>query len=276
MLEDLIAKCPPAEACRDAFVRMAKATIAMVEKSTGFGRASTLASQPLNDPNHVNSRDEQQKTAVTSTQPQELKSGGALPQFDMDLKALFSEDEIASRPLAQQFKLHTTAKRSRQMQIGAAPQVSSTPAGQQGAGRNVEDYTQTTSMLHQSPTTVCAASATTQQPLYDQQYPRTSHSTTLSSQTPFQPLVQPLAGPQQDYALDADLSFLDTFPFSDTSSGQNDWSNGWNDFDMGFATGGAGGTAWDSGADWTGLSGGGVDMFDGFFFGGDGGNGGFG
>ena len=37
MLTDLTDKCPPAEACRDAFDRMSKATIKMCLNSTGFG-----------------------------------------------------------------------------------------------------------------------------------------------------------------------------------------------------------------------------------------------
>ena len=37
VLSDLSAKCPPAEACRDAFDRMARATIKMCLSTTGFG-----------------------------------------------------------------------------------------------------------------------------------------------------------------------------------------------------------------------------------------------
>lgn len=40
VLDDLIEKCPPAEACRDAFVRMSKATIKMALSTTGFGDAA--------------------------------------------------------------------------------------------------------------------------------------------------------------------------------------------------------------------------------------------
>ena len=37
VLTDLIDKCPPAEACRDAFSRMSKATVQMCMSTTGFG-----------------------------------------------------------------------------------------------------------------------------------------------------------------------------------------------------------------------------------------------
>ena len=40
ILEDLIDKCPPAEACRDAFERMSKATLKMCLSTTGFGSRS--------------------------------------------------------------------------------------------------------------------------------------------------------------------------------------------------------------------------------------------
>ncbi|EZF30837.1 hypothetical protein H109_00643 [Trichophyton interdigitale MR816] len=38
VLKDLIEKCPPAEACRDAFERMSKATVQMGLSTTGFGQ----------------------------------------------------------------------------------------------------------------------------------------------------------------------------------------------------------------------------------------------
>ncbi|MCJ1310628.1 Fungal specific transcription factor [Agyrium rufum] len=49
VLEDLIPKCPPAEACRDAFVRMSQATINMCVQTHGFGTRAA-APIPLNPP----------------------------------------------------------------------------------------------------------------------------------------------------------------------------------------------------------------------------------
>src|ERR1041384_3931374 len=43
VLGDLIEKCPPAEACRDAFERMSKATIQMCLATTGFGAQAEAA-----------------------------------------------------------------------------------------------------------------------------------------------------------------------------------------------------------------------------------------
>ncbi|KAL9635470.1 MAG: hypothetical protein Q9204_002621 [Flavoplaca sp. TL-2023a] len=43
VLGDLSAKCPPAEACRDAFERMSKATVKMCLSTTGFGSPITAS-----------------------------------------------------------------------------------------------------------------------------------------------------------------------------------------------------------------------------------------
>ncbi|KAM5452740.1 hypothetical protein MaudCBS49596_003046 [Microsporum audouinii] len=42
VLKDLIEKCPPAEACRDAFERMSKATVQMGLSTTGFGQQGSI------------------------------------------------------------------------------------------------------------------------------------------------------------------------------------------------------------------------------------------
>ncbi|WEW54875.1 hypothetical protein PRK78_000301 [Emydomyces testavorans] len=47
VLEDLMEKCPPAEACRDAFERMSKATVQMCLSTTGFGPPSATKGDRL-------------------------------------------------------------------------------------------------------------------------------------------------------------------------------------------------------------------------------------
>ncbi|EFQ98536.1 purine utilization positive regulator [Nannizzia gypsea CBS 118893] len=61
VLKDLIEKCPPAEACRDAFERMSKATVQMGLSTTGFGqqvgageRLSTHSLSAQSRPQHQN------------------------------------------------------------------------------------------------------------------------------------------------------------------------------------------------------------------------------
>ncbi|EEP82298.1 conserved hypothetical protein [Uncinocarpus reesii 1704] len=46
VLEDLMEKCPPAEACRDVFERMSKATVQMCLSTTGFGLSSRTGEDP--------------------------------------------------------------------------------------------------------------------------------------------------------------------------------------------------------------------------------------
>ncbi|QIW97708.1 hypothetical protein AMS68_003226 [Peltaster fructicola] len=81
VLGDLIDKCPPAEACRDAFERMNKATIAMCLNTTGFGGDASYFS-PLS----------------TTSQPRKRK----LPTFDMNLEELFQDSDLTHRPAALQ------------------------------------------------------------------------------------------------------------------------------------------------------------------------------
>lgn len=49
VLGDLIEKCPPAEACRDAFDRMAKATVQMCMSTSSLSAAPGLAPPPAPD-----------------------------------------------------------------------------------------------------------------------------------------------------------------------------------------------------------------------------------
>lgn len=107
VLTDLVDMCPPAESCRDAFVRMSKATISMVMSTTGFGAASTLATQPLtNSEGYFGIRGNPgagyEEASASSAQGDTRKQA---PKFDMNLKDLFSTEELAGRPLMNQSKL---------------------------------------------------------------------------------------------------------------------------------------------------------------------------
>lgn len=99
VLTDLVDMCPPAESCRDAFVRMSKATISMVMSTTGFGATSTLATQPLkNSESYFNvwgGAETGSEEEVPSVQPRPRRQ---LPKFDMNLKDLFSTEELAKHP----------------------------------------------------------------------------------------------------------------------------------------------------------------------------------
>ncbi|CAL3965385.1 unnamed protein product [Diplocarpon coronariae] len=93
VLGDLIEKCPPAEACRDAFDRMSKATVQMCMSTTGFG--SSVHGLGISQKSHA------QRHASDSPPDYLTSSGGSgktymrpstarrpKPQFDMGLEHL--------------------------------------------------------------------------------------------------------------------------------------------------------------------------------------------
>ena len=87
VLADLVKKCPPAEACRDAFERMSKATIKMSVSTTGF--------MPT-DRDYVSRSKQQKYDSVAAPSPLSVSSHISLarpmraaPQFDMNLRELF-------------------------------------------------------------------------------------------------------------------------------------------------------------------------------------------
>src|SRR5277367_3697052 len=55
VLTDLIEKCPPAEACRDALNRMSKATVQMCMSTTGFSTSTQGLSSKQQRPQRADS-----------------------------------------------------------------------------------------------------------------------------------------------------------------------------------------------------------------------------
>lgn len=106
VLTDLIVMCPPAESCRDAFVRMSKATITMVMSTTGFGATSTLATRHLHTSDGYFGTPDRGSGDNTIVPPHQTHR--QVPRFDMNLKDLFSEEEIASRPFTHQPQLQVS------------------------------------------------------------------------------------------------------------------------------------------------------------------------
>ncbi|KAK3070260.1 hypothetical protein LTR53_010781 [Teratosphaeriaceae sp. CCFEE 6253] len=242
VLTDLMDKCPPAEACRDAFTRMSKATISMVMSTTGFGDASILASQPLNSPGgYFRSLSLTQSNVETqAAQHERVLRRAALPQFDMHLRDLFSDDELANRPPMYQPKRQSFGNARLFTQ---APDAHSLPA--------LKTETNTFSIV--SPQGSSSEPSHYRAPA---KHPP-SLSYQVSNQQPYQPFAETISKAQTDFSFD-DLSFLDSFPVADPS---NAWA-GANDLDLGFGTGGNG---FDGHGAWEAK--GGVDLFDGFWFG---------
>lgn len=108
----MIENCPPAEACKEAFDRMSKATIRMCMSTTGFGPGAlrmtqhrpTTTSYSTNTANRLPrsrhalpataSKQQSLEMAVFGGRPQNLA-----PQFDMNLSDLFSEAETKMQAL---------------------------------------------------------------------------------------------------------------------------------------------------------------------------------
>jgi hypothetical protein len=106
VLGDLMEKCPPAEACRDAFERMSKATVQMCLSTPGFGFSKDSTPKPIPrrepsfaEPSTIDSLARATNTGYTPIAPKPHKSRRPPPQFDMDLRQLFPEDlDLGPRP----------------------------------------------------------------------------------------------------------------------------------------------------------------------------------
>ena len=252
VLSDLIEKCPPAEACRDAFVRMSKATVTMCMNSTGFGSQSNLGTQPVATAGgYFGQRNSIQRTLSQDQTPDAPRYRKPIPRFDMNLKDLFSEEEIDNRPVTRP----PNAPAFLRSQNPAAPPISldfktpPVPTVQQSesfAFSSASPQSSTGGSQHQS----APQSAPDVSPSFSYQ---------ISNQQPYQPFAETISQAQPDFTFD-NLDFLDTFPVADPS--QNLWGNS-NELDLGFGTGGLAG--FDSSGAWEANSG--VDLFDGFFFG---------
>ena len=233
VLTDLIPKCPPAEACRDAFLRMSKATISMCISTTGFGDASTLGTQSLNSPEGYFGQSGMTQVPTPIAQKQRQTT---MPKFDMHLRDLFTDDEIASRPLVDP-KLQNFGFARSSMPVQGYNQHQGLPLlipGSQNSSNGI------------GPPPVAAR-----------------QSTDLGYQSsPAQPNHQQYAEfdnfqtAQPDFNVD---SLLDILPGVDMDQGL--WT-GADDLSLGFGTGGNG---FDVNGVWEDH--GGVDLYDGFFFG---------
>ena len=229
---------------------MSKATISMVMGTTGFGNASTLGSQPLSSPGSyfralsLSTTTQQPSADVQNTHTAAAEYEWAaltqtkMPQFDMNLRDLFSDDELANRP--------TIDHPERQ-------NFSNIPSRQAAAGASA------TSRLKTEQTTFSILSP--QSTGGDASHHLQQHSSTALShqihthqQTYSQTFADALPRSQQqpDFTFD-DLSFLDSFDIA------ADQSNAWTGANDLFGTGGGG---FDGNGAWE--VNGGVDLFDGY------------
>jgi hypothetical protein len=122
VLGDLIEKCPPAEACRDAFDRMSKATVQMCMSTTGFSSSASGLSSRAHRRSSENISMEyfgsnSTKFATSNTrgqrdprsqrpelQQQQSQSRLPKPQFDMALNDLYKSPPINNSSRASTIK----------------------------------------------------------------------------------------------------------------------------------------------------------------------------
>jgi hypothetical protein len=290
VLGDMIEKCAPAEACRDAFDRMSKATIAMVEQTTGFGTQAArymAQAQKTQQQQHQQRQQQQQQCAAPGDydtrplggneaiatndvvmhqqhqqqqQQQQQQAQAArrrMPRFDMNLRDLFSDDESNKRPSAQ---------RRGQFPIARAPAVVVKHEGGVAGGfpgtpvATGYQQTQISPRLY-APVPIDPTLQTTPPPLA-RQSPSQHHYYPGGPPNYLTRQSQGVAGHVEGF------EFLQGFQVADQGgvmgpSGQA--AGNYGEFDMGF---GAGGLAFDGGGQPWDENGGGFDLFDGFFFGG--------
>ena len=119
-------KCPPAEACRDAFERMSKATVQMCLSTPGFGLSNDRdlpPSRPIKrEPSYAEtmSLDPQLKQDYTPIAPKPKKAKRPPPQFDMDLRGLFPDDIDASARPSNSFPLNFQRRQQQSQQYQSA------------------------------------------------------------------------------------------------------------------------------------------------------------
>ncbi|KAF9630597.1 hypothetical protein BFW01_g1159 [Lasiodiplodia theobromae] len=299
VLGDLIEKCPPAEACRDAFDRMSKATIQMCMSTTGFGPQALAQNRAKQQQTYHSSPNfsaaEQQPTASPTTEhprgvnrPSYFPSSNANsnynsrkqhPRFDMNLRDLFSDDESESRLRRPSLGLvgmrPSNSMQNQVKQETPRPATSSatfvSPEMRQFSSAQVDSQLQTsaaTSPVQMQQRPAHQRHHSHQQQMRQQQ-PQISPYTQQQT-SPYTPTYGPnVAMAQQQTAPGypdigqstfPDLDFLDAFPAGSASAE----AGGGGNMDLGF------GMQLDdiSGAnnhDWS--DGNAFDLFDGFFFG---------
>jgi len=272
VLDDLTEKCPPAEACRDAFVRMSKATIKMCLQTTGFGARggfnrqtqthSRLSSKDLTATEEIPvSLNPNAPYFYTQKQPAD-RQPNRRPAFDYDLRDLFSDEETAARPLNRYNNLSNNSMRppstyTQQLPILKNEQL----GGPLSPSHFPTEFSPAPSLPLTSPSSTNFPQASLHQ----------TFSTNLPNSAPYSNFANAIQTQYPMMSPFSDLDFLDTLPLGvESQTGDGTGQGGANDFnmDMDFGMG------WDGSL--PGMGGGeegGVDLFDGFFFGGGGGMG---
>ncbi|TAQ85825.1 hypothetical protein B7494_g5831 [Chlorociboria aeruginascens] len=253
VLGDLIEKCPPAEACRDAFDRMSKATVQMCMSTTGFsssaqGLNSRRKASHHTHPNDSNGGDYFNKTTSisrrqanrgpTSNSNPGSTAGRPKPTFDMGLDNLFSN--MPPQSVQRNTPSTTVAIKSELEPYASNLPTSPTTYNTLSPPLSALDNSSIDPSLLPSPQG------------YSQQPQNFTYPTSAQNPAPNIPFFP--------------MDF--TFDNLDENSGLG---NATGDFGMGLGVG-LDGLDLDFNHDFSEGGNGGLDFFDGFFFGGAGGN----
>ncbi|KAL1961966.1 hypothetical protein VTN77DRAFT_701 [Rasamsonia byssochlamydoides] len=280
VLGDLMEKCPPAEACRDAFERMSRATVQMCLSTTGFGSQADVAGSHLGAPLRLwpsashSGNSKPQKTnrteyrssqmPVAQRQHSQTRHARSPPNFDMNLDGLFTDQTPTNQDLPTGDRRQSNRGGRSPYQVQQA--VSLQPEQSHEQYPSNAPYIQPYGGYDRSPS---------QQP----QFLYANSPQSISSSGAPQSYTPPPQNPEQETFAPISLDFLDFGP----GAGQNaetgsDGNPAFNTLSMpSFGQGGGQGTGLNLGFgmevdyqhDWS--EGGGYDLFDGFFFGGSGG-----
>ncbi|KAL9127062.1 MAG: hypothetical protein Q9217_003991 [Psora testacea] len=220
VLTDLIDKCPPAEACRDAFDRMSKATITMCQTTTGFG-SQVKWTKDMQDDSPVMPHGGHLDRHIP---PQPAYQGARpTPTLDYSLKDLFSDQTQPTGPLFSSGSgwQHLSSKPGKVAQLFPYPSSTSTSSG---------------SMPTSNPSQMAS---TQHQPRYDPRLfaqqpfqPATSanlSSSATSSPGPFNyPTTDFLQTPEFDFMLQDTSTSDSSAPYTNLGfeGGQHDFDDG--------------------------------------------------
>ncbi|KAI5868529.1 hypothetical protein GGS23DRAFT_602286 [Durotheca rogersii] len=271
---DLIEKCPPAEACRDAFDRTAKATVKMANATGGFGQVLHRSKRPRNSverADYVNAREASNRHKAHQRASLDHSASRSTSSFNTPGNESYVSHEASTQVGSMQsaaqgsgFRLSMPNVKSEQdgySMLRSMPQ-SGLSAGSLSDGASIPDNSAIDPVLLPSPGThsnsPVSVSSLTPQSSHGQQY---SQSTGNSN---FNLLRSPAANfTGINYSDLQGMDFLQGIQDQQNSDGIPNQDM---QMDMGFGLG------------WEGLhhdfsDGQQVDLFDGFFFGGQQGGG---
>lgn len=256
VLGDLIEKCPPAEACRDAFDRMSKATVQMCMSTTGFSSSA----QGLNSRQQESTRKNDDYFHPNNGSQSKNSAKRPKPTFDTNFQDLLGSPTTAAAAAAVSTprklpRLEATVL-VKDFVIPLPPARQSTTRSQ-GSVRTPSDHAYSPPLSHLDTSSIDPAllpSPSAQGHVFNQSIQATYNM------NPYQELQFPLQNAPG-------MDFLQGNGWDGSGEGGPTTGSWTGDLGMGLGWEGLDGT----GHDFSEGGNGGVDLFEGFFFGGTGG-----